>query len=517
MDAGRDDSEQSLQSAASFKALMMKSSTQSNMNLYDHLTQVLIKVMDEHPQNAVDVIGDISHDVKRTFFEEKQSTLRDLPQTTAAELLAEKQRLLFAAPEDDAQDDQAMESPLPNVSVIGFHWEQAGVGLGREEMLRVFLALKQLVESEKLLRCRLWGKILGTESSYIVAEVEYGKGEVERSFEEPAEEEETEAEIEAEEEDPVPRSTYEPPPAQPEETLGTGANKCVYYVCKEPGLPWVKLPSVSPAQITVARQIRKFFTGRLDNPVVSYPPFTGNEANYLRAQIARISAATQVSPEGFYKPAANEDDEEDEEALNSVEVNPEFEAISVSELAESLSAWVHHVQHILQQGRCTFADLAKKTGDDSNEEGEAEEGEDDDEPQQQAGPPLLTRLSEDEERFNIPPWTLTVSSTLTFQHALAVIRSNLWPGAYAYSCGKTFENIYVGWGLKYAGEGYSPPVPPPPQNEYPSGPEITEALDPSLEEELVLQETLEEERDAEEELEDIGDEDDDEDDEEDGD
>ncbi|KAM6938697.1 radial spoke head protein 4 homolog A [Lycodopsis pacificus] len=477
------------------------------MNLYDHLTQVLMKVMDEHPQNVVDVIEDISHDVKRTFFEEKQSTLRDLPQTSAAELLAEKQRLLFAGPEEDDQEEKAMESPLPNMSVIGFYWEQAGVGLGREEMLRVFLALKQLVESQKLLRCRLWGKILGTESSYIVAEAEYRVGEVERSSEESAEDE-----VRKRKEDPLPPSTCEPLPALPEEILGKGANKCVYYVCKEPGLPWVKLPSVSPAQIIVARQIRKFFTGRLDNPVVSYPPFTGNEANYLRAQIARISAGTQVSPEGFYKPAEDEYDEEDEEAFNSVEVNPDFEGISVAELAESLSTWVHHVQHILQQGRCTLVDLAKKTGDDSNEEGEAEEREADDKPEQEVGPPLLTRLSEDAEKFNIPPWTLRVSSTLTYQHALAVIRSNLWPGAYAYSCGKTFENIYVGWGLKYAGEGYSPPVPPPPQNEYPSGPDITEALDSSMEEELGQQATPEKERDAEEELEDINGEDDEEDD-----
>ena len=33
------------------------------------------------------------------------------------------------------------------------------------------------------------------------------------------------------------------------------------------GKPWVKLPPVTPAQITVARQIKKFFTGRLDAPV----------------------------------------------------------------------------------------------------------------------------------------------------------------------------------------------------------------------------------------------------------
>lgn len=42
-----------------------------------------------------------------------------------------------------------------------------------------------------------------------------------------------------------------------------------------------------------------------------------------------------------------------------------------------------------------MADLAKKMGDDSNEEGEAEEREDDDEPEQEVGPPLLTRLSKD--------------------------------------------------------------------------------------------------------------------------
>lgn len=71
---------------------------------------------------------------------------------------------------------------------------------------------------------------------------------------------------------------------------------------------------------------------------------------------------------------------------------------------------------------------------------------------------------------------------------------------YAVSAFRKFENIYVGWGLKYSGEGYSPPVPPLPQKEYPSGPEITEALDPTLEEELALQEALEEQQAAQEEM-----------------
>lgn len=61
------------------------------------------------------------------------------------------------------------------------------------------------------------------------------------------------------------------------------------------------MPLVTPEQISVSRKIKKFLTGRLDSPIVSYPPFPGNEANYLRAQIARISAGTHISPNGFYK------------------------------------------------------------------------------------------------------------------------------------------------------------------------------------------------------------------------
>jgi radial spoke head protein 4A len=53
----------------------------------------------------------------------------------------------------------------------------------------------------------------------------------------------------------------------------------------------------------------------LKSEICAYPPFSGNEENYLRydksnlveklsffrAQIARISAGTQVSPLGFYQ------------------------------------------------------------------------------------------------------------------------------------------------------------------------------------------------------------------------
>lgn len=48
----------------------------------------------------------------------------------------------------------------------------------------------------------------------------------------------------------------------------------------------------------------------------SFPPFPGNEKNYLRAQIARIGAATHVSPIGYFtfgNSKQDDDEMEDEE------------------------------------------------------------------------------------------------------------------------------------------------------------------------------------------------------------
>jgi len=102
-----------------------------------------------------------------------------------------------------------VETTLPNVNEVGFYLEQAGVGLGREEMQRIFLALKHLVELQALPRCRLWGKILGTESNYIVAEAEYREGDEEHepSTEEALEEEEREAGTEESEAKEVRKNT----------------------------------------------------------------------------------------------------------------------------------------------------------------------------------------------------------------------------------------------------------------------------------------------------------------------
>lgn len=57
---------------------------------------------------------------------------------------------------------------------------------------------------------------------------------------------------------------------------------------------------------------------------------------------------------------------------------------------------------------------------------------------------------------------------------------------------RKFENIYFGWGHKYSPERHSPALPPAAQAEFPSGPGITEAADPTVEEEMAFKAAQEE-------------------------
>ncbi|KAG2469308.1 RSH4A protein, partial [Polypterus senegalus] len=473
------------------KAYLLKSSTKSKLNLYDHLSQVLTKILDERPENVVDIFEDISNEVKLTCFSKKLDTLREKREISPLWELAEIQKALFYKTTEPEEDD--WESPLPNVMEMAFYFEQAGVGLSRDETFHIYLAMKQLTDGQTLQRCRFWGKILGTEMNYLVVEAECREGEEEEEDVMETESKESELktvdeeldEEENEESHEFPKSTYVPPPIIPREENHFGANKYIYFVCNEPGQSWVKLPMVTPAQIVAARYMRKFFTGRLENRIVSFPPFPGYEANYLRAQIARISAGTHVSPLGFYQFGMEDDEEEEEAVRDTYEENPDFDGYPVQDMVESLSKWVHHLQHILPQ-YCN-EQLVQTTAED-------------------------LKWMREVELENTVPWTAMISSSLIPQHSIAILRSNIWPGAYTFATGRKFENIYIGWGHKYVAENYCPPLPPQAQVEYPSVPEIFEISDPTVAEELAFRQAMEEEHQGNEEMEEEEEEQDEEDD-----
>lgn len=66
----------------------------------------------------------------------------------------------------ELEEDQE-EAPLPDLMELANYFEQAGVGIGREETFRIFLALKLLIDTQPIRACRFWGK--NSEASKISA------------------------------------------------------------------------------------------------------------------------------------------------------------------------------------------------------------------------------------------------------------------------------------------------------------------------------------------------------------
>ncbi|XP_033305795.1 radial spoke head protein 6 homolog A [Bombus vosnesenskii] len=526
------------------KKFLQKHSPESGDSLYDHLTEVLAKILAERPKNAVDIFEEFSRKVKEERFKTQSNHLRDVYVAPAQYEDAKEIIKLFKNVQsiyedkgekletEEEEEEGDIKNKIPNMLDLLFYFEQTGVGLPRGQMVLLNLSIRKLMAESPIENVRFWGKVLGSPKNYYVVEADLQTEELNRRLERMAEEEkqrreeertraeemaiaereaaenmereateETEGVAEATEEKepeglklvfpPLPTHSWVPPTEVPSERIGTGANTKVYFVCNEPGLDkWIELPPVTPQQIVIARQIVRYCTGNLETPFHTFPPFPGTEKNYLRAQIARISATTQVSPIGFFTFGAGDEEEElmeEVEEGGELSENVHYDPLPIKDLIDpSMSNWCHHAPYLLKQGRVVWWNPKAAQEEEIGEEeevGEEEEEETRAGPEAEVGPPLLTPLSEDAIVDSIIPWRVLQSSHVQLDQAVALIRSNIWPGAFAFACGRRFANVYIGWGHKYITYNYSPPSMPPVQDQYIIGPEIMEIQDPTFEQE----------------------------------
>lgn len=517
------------------KMCLMTSSTDTGKNLYDHLSSLLGDILYERADDALKSLEEMSTDKKRDALFHDSSTLLDKPVTTQEQYLAHSQWRIFQNAGEDTEEykrsfrtenadpsENDKYAIFPNLLRQAYFFEQIGFGLPREEIVRVSIAMRDIVEQWPIENIRFWGKIFGVHQNYYVVETEFDEGDYESNTSDLGLDDDGTDERTSDslfDEISIPdeiKPAYKPQPKIPCEALGTGLNRKVYFVCSEPGLPWERLPHITPAQVVAARQIRRYLTGILDNPIVAYPPFPGVERNYLRAQIARISAATSVSPIGYFRFDDQEEEEEAEEAAagrSACVIDSEFDGLPLRELVDpTLQSWCHHVQSILPQGRNTWYNPVLASIEGEMEDSELEDREEPDEPTPEVGPPLLSPLSEDQSIGESPAWIARHSSKLVPEYSIAMLQSNTWPGAVTFGAdrGRYFETLYVGWGLKNLSSEYDPTIPPTAMTEFPSGPEVTEADDPTPEEEAAFRAALQEkEQDDEVGGDDDGDDDDD--------
>lgn len=424
-----------------------------------------------------------------------------------------------------------------NFLLMQYHWSLCGLSFHQQEVYALSLSLQNLQQHPAVANCRFWGKIFGLKKSYLIAEVDLTLDELRkretvmideinerisrytrsqdkitipsskltpgtnwRSY--PSEELSVMKPVAA----GIPKSQYLPSFDVPPEIIGTGLNRKSYFVINECTDNWIELPIVTPKQIDVARNIKKFFTGCLETEIFSFPLFPGREKHLLRATIARITSGTYVSPNEYYRRQGKrhfgDQEEEDldetvneeDDILNNDDIiclNENYKALDQRDLIH-LSNWVHVRPHIIAQGRINYFNLAKELRAHQrqmnmsmeNEEQEEEFGEEEEDidEEQPVGPALFDGLMNDRIP-DIPNWTLRFSSILNQMNRMVLIKSNLWPGAYTFTYELITDSIYIGWGQKYISRNYSPVHLPPIQEEYPNDTTITEILDPTPEEE----------------------------------
>jgi len=305
---------------------------------------------------------------------------------------------------------------------------------------------------------RFWGKVTGTMRDYLVAECQYANPSAHESA--------------ASQEPPAKPKPGAPEPI-PLEKVGEGLNSYVYYVVGYEYGPdgifghytydkWIKLPPLRPDHIMATRKIKKLFTGVLDAPVNAFPPFPGCEAEYLAAQIARITRGATMTIDGLWSVEEVELDEGGtEKVIKKKEVGGEDpfevkktgpEGLSAPEGAWK-TAWVHHPMYpsiLTKMGRCTWPTKPP------NEDGEVEEDEDKEE-----GEPDNKNLEEEAPVYGeLASHSVRLTTPILGDFSAAVLRSNRWPGACTIAIGTQCVNVYVGDGMKYTGANFQVAMPP---------------------------------------------------------
>eukprot|EP00440_Ansanella_granifera_P045098 gb/GFBE01048874.1/.p1 GENE.gb/GFBE01048874.1/~~gb/GFBE01048874.1/.p1 ORF type:complete len:443 (+),score=139.32 gb/GFBE01048874.1/:1-1329(+) len=414
-----------------------------NKDVYAHLAKVIDAVVAEKPKDAYSLV-----ETQRSLLQ-TQLLLRGLQEsakvpaegecnTMDTEALADyvkKLRLLDQAPSEEG-------APVPVCAIPDFVEEAemlswAGVGLGEMESYKVMCSLRNLAAKEKdagLVKLRFWGKVLGTEADYYVAEAQREGG----------------GDAEGDEADPD---------AEP---AGQGANQYTYYATTDLAGDWRRLPDIKPREILAARSIKRLLTGNAGGKVVTHPYFDGKEEVYLRAQIARITADTVICVKGYLK----REDEEAEEEGPIVE-NEEFVCPAPAELLKP-EAWTHMQPHILLNGRTTHKEIPE--GDSPEEEELAAKMKE----EQTADPARKVLRGLGTDGLN---WTIKQAGDNTLfrtspdpaipprSNMVTYVRSLSWPGAVCVVRGGHFANLYVGYGIAAAEPAFFPPAPPDVQEE----------------------------------------------------
>ncbi|XP_026819794.1 radial spoke head protein 6 homolog A-like [Rhopalosiphum maidis] len=424
---------------------------------------------------------------------------------------------------DDTQyDEEVDEISVQDLSKMNYMFNKAGCGITNDEAHLIRITMDQMSQLQKFKSIRYWGKIIGLKRNYYILECEWKNKELEYKLRllnfvfntnknkiphdydnenENQEEVELEKYILSDEEneffskttvssqihkdindesdeflfDSLKSEVCSFLPAErgdddddylSHEIFGFGANKKSYFVTNQLNDSWIELPLLKPHHIIQSRNIKRYFTGNLESPVESYPLFQGLEKHYLRAQIARITAATQISPRDYFVLNYNsnlykwrklntfQSKAMSHKWVHEYVANADYTPLSVYDLLEP-SNWVHHTPLISEKGVTkAWNNIIESEGDlqqnserieyDCKVKINLEIGKGDGDHLD-----IFGDLSNDAYVGEMPPWKFELTNQFDHTITYTTIRSNLWPGAHAVARENLLDYTYHGWGLKW--------------------------------------------------------------------
>lgn len=160
------------------KTFLQTGSTVTGENMYDHLTDVLNKILAERPENVIDFFEEYSRKVKEKRFKPLTDHLEDIYVSPLRYELARKwQPLLRPLPVDepstmDPEDQEIADMTRNDMLQLQYYFEMAAFGLPRTEMFAILLSMMRLIKKEPVVSIRFWGKIYGLYRNYLVVETD---------------------------------------------------------------------------------------------------------------------------------------------------------------------------------------------------------------------------------------------------------------------------------------------------------------------------------------------------------
>ena len=381
-------------------------------DLFRHLSLVCESLIKEKPlEVSPDVVA--QHSVKVKFENLAWNDEARPPPNPNAAIAAAQLAAYFRKSKPQAdRNGRLVQESTPVITAVSDFTSQSeilswsGVGLGRELAGQITASLHALAAAHPEYKSvRFWGRIFGVQQDYFVAEGYLAKH-AKPKFSKPAQ-----------------PGLWQYAAAKRDVEKVVHLNRYRYHVCHRIGDAWVLLPDVLYSQIVSAQKIKKLVSGDLGAAVASFPIFPGTEANYLRAQIARISSESLFAPSGYV--VKNDAPEGQEDQAASVDPSAEFGEGPGAEALADAGGWTHAYPPI--------------PGDDAipDPPGEGEE--------EEAAPLPDIELGGAQESEKIA----CRASCPSYDHRPIVHCSSLsWPGALTASCGSAVAMIYLGYGFK---------------------------------------------------------------------